>query len=251
MRKWISFLMFALAVLLPVVPARGEDPGTVVVGEVRFVEIARAEANRLFGSTDYVLSAEQLRRLDALVAQKKATILAQPRIVTISGAQAQVRSVRELIYPTEYGDPSATESDDKTITTDTGSNVTVNVTINNSPTGSPNFARRRRPALIPQAFRTREVGIILNLTPTVDREGKSINCTLVPEVSLFGGYERFEGQTDAGKVRVPQPVFYTYNDQTSVVLPNGATALLAVHDCEHLPNRDQVLLVTLSLTLSR
>lgn len=249
--KNATHLLLALLTCLPSLSLRAADTTTVVVCEVRYIEVGRDEANQLLGSSDYVLKPEQLRRFDELVAQKKATILAQPRLVTITGNQAQVRSVRELIYPTEYGAPSPADSQNTDSSTATGSNVTVNVTINNGPTGSPNFARRRPAAWVPMSFRTREVGTILNATPTVLPDGKRIACTLVPEVSLFAGYEQFDGYTEHGKMRVPQPVFYTYNTQTSVVMPSGTTALLAVNDAEHLPNHDKVLLVTLSLTVTR
>jgi hypothetical protein len=128
----------------------------VVTCEVRFIEAPRTEVNKLFSSTDYLLTAEQLRKLDELVNQKKASVLIQPRLNTISGTQAQVRGVREMIYPTEYGDPNAVSSDSTPSSSDvTGSNGVVQVTIHNNSAVSTGAARgSEKPAFAPKDFKT-------------------------------------------------------------------------------------------------
>jgi hypothetical protein len=73
----------------------------------------------------------------------------------------------------------------------------------------------------------------------------------MPEYSFFAGYDQFDGYTAFGKVKVPQPIFYSYNATTTVILPSGATVLLAVHDCEHQQNRDKVFFVLLSAAVTR
>jgi general secretion pathway protein D len=113
--------------------------------------------------------------------------------------------VQEFIYPTEFSTPQA------------GS-------LGSSGTAS-----------IPSAFRTREVGVILNVTPTVGPDGYTINLTLVPEVSEFRGFIDYSpdpttssagGTNSSVSYKIIQPLFETRNVQTSVVIWDGQTVVL-------------------------
>jgi general secretion pathway protein D len=160
--------------------------------------------NNMIGTFTSFLSRPDLSVVISALAQRKGTdVLSAPKITTISGAQAQVRVVQEFIYPTEYSTPSA------------GANVVT--------------------PSIPSAFRTREVGVILNVTPTVGPDGYTINLTLVPEVSEFRGfidYSPGDFQQNVGgtnitvNYKIQQPLFETRNVQTSVVIWDGQTVVL-------------------------
>jgi general secretion pathway protein D len=143
--------------------------------------------------------------INALNQKKSADVLSAPKVTTISGAQAQIRVVQEFIYPSEYSQP----------------------TVANGSVPTPS---------IPTAFKTREVGVILNVTPTVGADGYTINLTLVPEVSDFIGMLDYSPgvissiDTNLGIVNVPykiwQPLFETRNLTTSVVVWDGQTVVL-------------------------
>jgi general secretion pathway protein D len=148
--------------------------------------------------------------VNALSQKKSADVLSAPKVTTISGAQAQIRVVQEFIYPSEYSQP--------TIASDSDSPPT------------PSF---------PTAFKTREVGVILSVTPTVGSDGSTINLTLVPEVSKFLGMLDYSPkvspnpnstiatqQQDKVAYKIWQPLFETRNVTTSVVIWDGQTVVL-------------------------
>lgn len=170
--------------------------------------------NDAVGTFAGVLNGAQVEMVVNALAQKKsADVLSAPKVTTISGAQAQIRVVQELIYPSEYSQPTVAEGA--------------------VPTPS-----------IPTAFKTREVGVILSVTPTVGADGYTINLTLVPEVSAFigmldyspepiEGFVRTGGGTITGEpaplkvsYKIWQPLFETRNVTTSVVIWDGQTVVL-------------------------
>ena len=183
---------------------------TVVTIEVRYIEAPRAEVNTILPNTTYVVKEDVLKVLQEWVYKKKATILAQPRIATISGAQAQVRSVRELIYPTEYEPPTVT---------------TTNATPQAATEKTTTFPT-------PSGFKTRELGVLFNVTHTVGPDGRWINITLIPELSQPSklGIMKYETLSSVGKTEITQPDICSWNLTTSIVLKSGSTVLLAVHD---------------------
>jgi general secretion pathway protein D len=144
--------------------------------------------------------------INALSQKKSADVLSAPKVTTISGAQAQIRVVQEFIYPSEYSQPAVADGA--------------------LPTPS-----------IPTAFKTREVGVILNVTPTVGADGYTINLTLVPEVSAFLGMLDYSPDPIVAiqsnfnaAIMVPykiwQPLFETRNLTTSIVIWDGQTVVL-------------------------
>lgn len=121
-------------------------------------------------------------------------------ITTRSGVNAQTKSVREVIYPTEIAEASAVS------------------TTNRTPSGSA--------TLVPASFETREVGVILNVTPTVGPDGRTIDLTLVPELCLEPEWKTYDAVVvspakgvAAGKFE--QPFFHSRNVTTSVVVTDG------------------------------
>lgn len=144
--------------------------------------------------------------LKALAQKKTADVLSAPKITTKSGVQAQIKVIQEFIYPGEYSEPQVGGGG--------GGNIT--------PT-------------VPSSFKTREVGVILNVTPTVGQDNYTIDIALTPEVSEFLGfldYSPGDVTTTAtnGVTRVPykiqQPLFSSRSLATSVVVWDGQTVVL-------------------------
>jgi len=189
----------------------------VITIECRQIEAPRAEVNKLISAKTFTLSPEQLRTINGWVGQKKAAILAQPRISTINGAQAQIRSVREYrMMPSSYDRSQAT------------SGITY---------------------CIPLEFRTREVGKILNVTPTIVPDGIAI--TLVPETSNPNSTNEFRFFRLNGKTGYSQPNFSVQNQQTSVVVQDGATVLLAIGEQLPAGKEDKTVLFLLSAAVHK
>ncbi|NQU12013.1 tetratricopeptide repeat protein [bacterium] len=161
------------------------------------------------GTLRGVLTNPQFEVILRALAQKKSTdLLSAPKITTISGQAAQLRVVQEFIYPTEYEPPQV------------GDNVV-------SPP-------------IPGAFKTRELGVLLNVTPTIGADGYTVNLTVIPEVSEFLGFIDYSpGETinittdvdgNTRETRSPntilQPLFSSRNLTTQVLMWDGQTIVL-------------------------
>jgi Flp pilus assembly secretin CpaC len=125
-----------------------------------------------------------------------------------------------------------------------GTNTSVTLTANNVNVPG---------VLCAEGFKTREVGILFNLTPTLSADGQWIQITLIPEVSLpsRAGTVKYEGITPSGKTEVAQPDFYSWNLTTQLALKSGSSVLLAVMDPVaegQYTAQDKVLLIVLTAT---
>jgi len=131
-----------------------------------------------------------------------ANMLSAPKVTTVNNQQAKIEVVTEIIYPSEFE-----------ITPPTTNNSGLVIT----------------PAVvIPSAFTTRDTGIILEVTPSVGADRKTINLTLIPEVSELSSWMDYGIPAGATFNRVPvlQPFFSTRNVTTSVIINDGETVVL-------------------------
>ena len=155
-----------------------------------------------------VLTNPQFELIVRALAQKKSTdLLSAPKVTTLSGQSAQLRVVQEFIFPTEFTEPSSSAG-----------GVTPSV---------------------PSGFKTREVGVLLNVTPTVGPDRYTINLTLIPEVSEFLGFIDYSPPpsttivnqggsniTQTVQSKIVQPLFASRNITTSIVIYDGQTVVL-------------------------
>jgi general secretion pathway protein D len=160
-----------------------------------------------------ILTNPQFQLVIKALAQKQSTdTLSAPKVTTLSGQQAQIRSVQEFIYPTSWAQPTATSA---------GGGVNGGGAVAVTPS-------------IPSSFQTREVGILLNVTPEVGADGYTINLTLAPEVSQFLGFINYGspiGLSSGNNVvttfnDIKEPLFASQNLTTSVVIWDGQTVVL-------------------------
>jgi len=131
-----------------------------------------------------------------------ANVLSNPKVTTLNNQQAQIEVVDEIIYPTEFELTPATSNDAGTVVT--------------------------QPAVTPAAFTTRDIGIILNVTPSVGADRKTITLTLEPEVSELRRWEDYgiSGGVKWNSIPILQPIFFTKNVRTNVVVHDGETVVL-------------------------
>lgn len=156
--------------------------------------------------------------LHAINQKTKNNVLSSPRVTTVNGQRAQIKVVQEFIYPTEYEVTPAT-------TNSQGSVITP-------------------PVVSPGSFETRDIGIILDVTPNVGADRRTINLTIIPEVSEFVKFldygvptQSFQSTDSVGGVVTPvtrtlpgypilQPLFQTRTVTTSVIVNDGETVVL-------------------------
>jgi general secretion pathway protein D len=140
-------------------------------------------------------------------------LLSAPRVTTRSGVNAQIEVVREIIYPSEF------EADVQTIEGGEGESDTQVVVVT------------------PGSFEQREVGVILNVTPTVGPDGYTIDLAMVPEVAELVDWIQY-GSTlaDGSRYNIPQPIFSSRNVSTSIVIWDGQTVVMGGLIREELAN---------------
>ena len=154
--------------------------------------------------------------IHALEQTEGADLMSAPKITVLSGKTARIVVAQELRYPESYGDIEAEVA--------RGSSDGV---INNSNSGVAITSGT------PQDFVVRNVGVEMEVTPTVE-EDNSISLILEPRVTEFEGFVEYGGPSVAisggTTVNVPtgffQPIFSTRTVQTEVTLYDGATVIM-------------------------
>ena len=153
-----------------------------------------------------VLTNPELNLVLHALNQKGATdLLSAPRVTTRSGVSASIEVVTEIIYPTEFTAESGTDND-----------IDIDTPISGDVTIASAFA------IFPETFETREIGVILNVTPTVGADGFTIDLTMAPEVAELIGWIQY----GTPPFNIPQPIFASRNVTTSIVVWDGQTVVL-------------------------
>jgi general secretion pathway protein D len=123
-----------------------------------------------------------------------------------------IKVVKEIIYPTEFEVTQPTVQSQGDLVTP--------------------------PTVTPGSFETREVGVILNVTPTVGPDGYTIDLTMVPEVAELVDWIQYGStitletgvvgarQSREFQFNIPQPVFSSRNATTSIVIWDGQTVVM-------------------------
>lgn len=141
-------------------------------------------------------------------------LLSAPKLTVLSGNPATITVAQELRYPQSYGQ---VQSQVGTGSASGGGSAGVTIT-----------------AGTPQEFTTRNIGVELKVTPTVEEDDYSISLDLNPKVTEFEGFVEYGGQSVAVSgsttVTVPsgfyQPIFAVRELTTKVTIWDGATLVM-------------------------
>ena len=136
----------------------------------------------------------------------KSKPVASATVVTKSGQEAIVKAVREVIYPTEL----LTDLDQ----------AKCHVAVQGGAQ-----------ALVPGCLTTREVGMILQVTPSIATpDASQINVTLYPRWVTLDGWKFFPADRASGwthqTLSFKQPIFGVTSFETQTVVEAGKTVLL-------------------------
>ena len=150
----------------------------------------------------------------ALSQQSGTELLSAPKLTVLSGNPATITVAQELRYPQSYGQ---IQSQVGTGNLSGGGSAGVSIT-----SGTP------------QEFTTRNVGVELRVTPTVEEDDHSVSLDLNPKVTEFEGFVEYGGPSVAisggTTVTVPpgfyQPIFAVREVSTKVTLWDGATLVM-------------------------
>jgi general secretion pathway protein D len=149
------------------------------------------------------------------LSQKSGTeLLSAPKLTVLSGNPATITVAQELRYPQSYGQ---IQSQVGTSSSLGGGSAGVSIT-----SGTP------------QEFTTRNVGVELKVTPTVEEDDHSVSLDLNPRVTEFEGFVEYGGPSIAisggTTVTVPpgfyQPIFAVREVTTKVTIWDGATLVM-------------------------
>jgi general secretion pathway protein D len=149
------------------------------------------------------------------LSQKSGTeLLSAPKLTVLSGNPATITVAQELRYPQSYGQ---IQSQVGTGSLNGGGSAGVSIT-----SGTP------------QDFTTRNVGVELKVTPTVEEDDYSVSLDLNPKVTEFEGFVEYGGPSIAisggTTVTVPpgfyQPIFAVREMTTKVTIWDGATIVM-------------------------
>lgn len=153
--------------------------------------------------------------LRALSQNKAVDLVSAPKVTTKSGQRATIEIVREFRYPSEYDLPQTTSV----------AGTVLTPVVPTSPT----------------SFETKNVGITLEVEPTVGPDNFSIDLILAPRVVEFEGFINYGSPifADATVVGFPvsgrvllteniinRPVFSTREVTTEVTVYDGQTVVL-------------------------
>ena len=150
--------------------------------------------------------------LHALANRTNADLLSAPKVVAMNGNKATIKSVVEYIYPTEY-DVEMLESSNSNNDTTTYTGAVVE----------------------PQSFQTKEVGVILEVTPRVSPDGSRIGLDLTPSVVSVPTWKNYgstypvfneDGSEDYVQLNMEQPFFPVRSLATTVEIYNGSTVVM-------------------------
>jgi len=187
---------------VPVAPA-------TIPGGVQLASTATALAN----ITGFVGEFDVSAVIRALSQKQGSDLLSSPKVTVLSGNPANITVAQELRYPQSYGEIQSQVGSGAT----TGGAAGVTIT-----------------AGTPQEFTTRNVGVEMKVTPTVEEDDYSISLDLNPKVTEFEGFVEYGGPSVAisgvTTVTVPpgfyQPIFSVREVTTKVTIWDGATLVM-------------------------
>jgi general secretion pathway protein D len=182
---------------------------TSVPGAVQLAATANALANIVGFVGEFDVSAA----VRALSQKQGTDLLSSPKLTVLSGNPANITVAQELRYPQSYGEIQSQVGTGATQGGAAGVTITAGT---------------------PQEFTSRNVGVELKVTPTVEEDDYSISLDLNPRVTEFEGFVEYGGPSVAisgsTTVTVPpgfyQPIFSVRDISTKVTIWDGATLVM-------------------------
>ena len=154
------------------------------------------------------------KRIEVMLAEGGATLVAAPIVVANSDEKGEVKQGEEVRYGTEFSSPQVIEPAPKP-----------------GDTTPPGKDKALGTAYGPTAFDTRHVGITLTVEAAVSGDGQTLDVTVKAEHVWHLGWVEFEsGQTLSGeKIKLKQPKFASAKADSFLTVRSGERTLLSFH----------------------
>jgi general secretion pathway protein D len=236
-RSGADFISPVNGTAIPGIPASGSVVNNIVTGGLRSGDQAvnrnsidsiinnpnrTAQASNvapgILGVTG-LFSDGQVQVIMRGLAQKKGTdLMTAPSITAKSGQKAIIEVIREFIYPTEYEPPELPAGGD-------------------NPFGGGGGGGNIATPATPTAFETRNLGVTLEIEPTIGANDFVIDLRFIPEIVEFEGFINYgspilsSGTNLLGNPvtsvitenRIEMPVFSKRSVNTSLTIYDGYT----------------------------
>jgi Flp pilus assembly secretin CpaC len=175
----------------------------IELSHVKMTQLLKEESERKsrggFLSTD---GGPLRKKLDALIEKGEARVIETSVVNARSGQKATVESISEFIYPTEY---------------EPGGIV-----------GQADGKKEISKLPLPTAFETNNLGVTVEIEPTVGVDPRLIDLRILPEIKYLVGSSKYGSHKDGeSEVEIEMPTFYKLSVNTSATLMSGQQLLLA------------------------
>jgi general secretion pathway protein D len=189
----------------------GENVGTVAPGNPpSALDLAADITTNLLSTSGVIGQFDVSLLIRAISRMEGSDLLSAPRVTVMSGKSANIVVAQEFRYPERFSEPTVS-----------------------APSGNGGAASIGVTSGVPEDFTTRNLGVELTVTPTVEPNEK-INLNLNPRVTEFEGFVSYGGPNIAlagnQQVIAPsgyfQPIFSTRSVETEVTVFDGATVVL-------------------------
>jgi hypothetical protein len=252
------FLTLTLTLTLPAVAQKiveVEEPVRLVRAELLVVRLPEAAALELQPALrDAAQVVEAQKKLIGMIQKKQAELIDWPTITTISENRAVAENIHEVKYPIEFEGPFTV---DEVVNPQVERVADAKAPDAPAKSGEPGTApskegKKPEPQLVggvPTTFETRNVGVTLEIEPTVSEDGKTVTAQLAPQHVEMVGYRREKMEfNDRPTVVVEQPVFQTRKVSTNVVFRSGEPQMLGFYKLkEPAAGKVEIFLVTLTV----
>jgi len=216
-------------------------PQYAVRVELLVVDLSQAKALALLPALrDPAKIDGAVDQIMAAIDQKEATLVGYPILQAVDGEEASSSQILEKRYPTEFDPP-----------VEIAKVLPVPPRMVNAPVapGSPPETVPQTPlppnplhlVSLPTSFETRNIGLIVIVTPHVLSDGNWILLDIEPSSVILQRFEIFV--TD-----ITQPQFVTLGSPTKMAVRNGEHTLLAVHKIPGADNQVEVEIVQATAT---
>lgn len=207
-------LLFLLLAVLPLAAQDGAQKWRVH-SELRVITLPEKAALALLPELrDEEKIEGAWQRLEAMLAEGGATLVAAPNIVAGNIEKGEATQGEEVRYPAQFNSLQVIEPRPKPGDT--------------APSNKDNALGIE---YAPTVFEVRQTGITLNVFAEVSGDGQTLDVTVKADHTWHLGWAEFEaGQTLRGeKIKLPQPKFASAKADSVLAVRSGERTLLSVH----------------------
>ncbi|MFK5920942.1 MAG: hypothetical protein QM496_02085 [Verrucomicrobiota bacterium] len=266
-RVLTQIVVFALLFLSPSLFAQAKKPANSKVVEqqpsaqvgilIEYFKLDHRAANKLIHKfSSKASNAQELRDiLGEMTKKNEAELFETGWVRCRSGQRAKTESIREDIDPSRYAHPEIQNVVDDT-TAIKEENAPTPIKVDQPPKQTPvQKASLYMTAATPTDFKTKHVGLTLEVDPVIMKGNKIIDLSLSTEIitrlpDLHFTRPGFES-TARGIENISMPSFYTMKTITRIKAIPGNYNLLAIHTPHDEPNKRIMVLLKTDLFLAR